>query len=384
MTHQVSSVPRVVNVGNGWFPTNPGGLNRYIYELSNELVNQHTEVELCAAGIPDSATSKFDLINLSEPDTPFLKRLWMTRHNFRAKSSQPLHGINLHFALYSLPLLSSLPADLPITFTFHGPWALESAIEDSNALGVWMKRWMELQVYRRCDRFIVLSRSFQQILHEKYGIPMEKIHLIPGGVDTQRFQNNLTRQEARTQLNWPQDRQILFTPRRLVHRMGIDRLLQALAQIKPTVPDLWLAIAGKGRLREDLESQSVALGLANDVKFLGFLPDEQLPIAYQAADLSVIPSRALEGFGLILLESLASGTPVMCTPVGGMPEVIESFSPDLITDSTSTDAIASRLASLLTGNMHMPTREACRDYAATHFNWPKITQQVRQVLMAPQ
>ena len=384
MAHQESSCPRIVNVGNGWFPTNPGGLNRYIYELSNELANQDTEVELCVVGIPDAvAASKFDLINLAETDTPFLKRLWIARRNFRANRSQPLHGVNLHFALYSLPLLSSLPTDIPITFTFHGPWAIESGVEDSSALDVWLKRWMELQVYRRCDRFIVLSRAFQQILHEKYGVPIEKIHLIPGGVDTQRFRSNLTRQEARAQLNWPQDRQILFTPRRLVHRMGIDRLLEAMAQIKPTVPDLWLAIAGKGRLREDLELQSVALGLANDVKFLGFLPDEQLPIAYQAADLSVIPSRALEGFGLILLESLASGTPVMCTPVGGMPEVLENFSPDLITDSTSTDAIASRLASLLQGDINMPTREACRDYATTHFNWPKITQQVRQVLLAP-
>lgn len=378
------SKPRILNVGNGWFPTMPGGGNRYIYSLSHELANQHVEVELGVLGAPrQNEIEHVRVINLANPETQLLKRLWTVRENFRAQRRLPLDAINLHFALYSLPIFSSLPSGVPITFTFHGPWAMESSLEDSNALGVWAKRWMELQVYRRCDRFIVLSRAFQHILHERYRIPLEKIHLIPGGVDTQQFRTDLTRQAAREKLGWPQDRPILFTPRRLVHRMGIDRLLQALANIKPSAPDVWLAIAGKGRLRETLERQAADLGLTEQVRFLGFMPDEALPIAYQAADLSVIPSRALEGFGLILLESLASGTPVMCTPVGGMPEVIERFSPELITDSTSVDAISSRLEAVLKGDLPLPNRESCRQYAVTHYSWPTITQQVRDVLLAP-
>ncbi len=107
-----------------------------------------------------------------------------------------------------------------------------------------------------------------------------------------------------------------------------------------------------------------------------------MPVAYQAADLTVVPSQSLEGFGLILLESLACGTPVLCTPVGGMPEILANFSPQLITDSTDTEAIALRLEALLSGQLSMPSRTACRDYASTYFNWPKIAQQVRQVLLA--
>jgi glycosyltransferase involved in cell wall biosynthesis len=76
-------------------------------------------------------------------------------------------------------------------------------------------------------------------------------HLIPGGVDTTYFRPNLSRQEARVQLNWPSDRPILFTPRRLVHLMGLDKLLTALIKVKAQVPDVWLAIAGKGPLRND-------------------------------------------------------------------------------------------------------------------------------------
>jgi glycosyltransferase involved in cell wall biosynthesis len=164
--------------------------------------------------------------------------------------------------------------------------------------------------------------------------------------------------------------------------MGLDKLLIALAKIKPKIPDVWLAIAGKGPLKASLEQQATELGLNDHVKFLGFLPDDQLPVAYQAADLTIMPSQSLEGFGLVLLESLACGTPALCTPVGGMPEVLEPFSPDLITDSPEEIAIAKRLEQLLTGVVSIPSREACREYASTHFDWCKIVQQVRKVLLS--
>jgi glycosyltransferase involved in cell wall biosynthesis len=370
--------------GTGWFPKSPGGMERYVYELAHHLAACNDQVELCGIGLPE--TPKYlpiRLTNLAEPATPLWKRFWSSRSNFLNRPSTPLDAINLHFALYSLPLMGILPERVPVTFTFHGPWAIESRQEGASQLSSFFKQWfVEYQVYRRCDRFIVLSKAFGNILHQHYQVPWEKIHIIPGGVDLNRFQYNLSRQEARTQLEWPQDRPILFTPRRLVHRMGLGQLLKALVQVKQQVPDIWLAVAGKGPLRESLEQQTIELGLSNNVKLLGYLPDEQLPIAYQAADLTIMPSQSLEGFGLVLLESLACGTPALCTPVGGMPEILEPFSPELITDSIEASAIADRLSQLLTGEVLLPTREACRDYAATHFDWYQIAQRVRQVLLA--
>ncbi|AFZ13612.1 glycosyl transferase group 1 [Crinalium epipsammum PCC 9333] len=373
----------IICVGMGWFPHEPGGLNRYVYELTHALAASQDRVELCGLGIPEGLENyPLKLTNLAEADSPIWQRLWFILQNFlKRKSTQP-NAINLHFALYSFPVLQVLPKHVPITFTFHGPWALESQLEGTNQLGARVKHWLEKIVYHRCDRFIVLSKAFGTILHQEYQVPWSKIHIIPGGVDLSRFQPNLSRQEARTQLNWPQDRPILFTPRRLVHRVGLDKLLTAIATIKPQLPDVWLAIAGKGPLQAVLEQQATDLGLNDNVKFLGFLPDEQLPIAYQAADLTVMPSQSLEGFGLVVLESLACGTPTLCTPVGGMPEILEPFSPNLITYSTEATAIAERLEELLIRRIPMPSREACREYAATNFDWQKIAQQVRQVLLS--
>ena len=370
-------------LGMGWFPKAPGGLNRYVYELIHQLVREQDKVELYGLDLPETRIdSPIIFVHLASPDSFLPLRLWSTRSNFLKRQSPSPDAINLHFALYSFPLLQSFPKDIPITFTFHGPWAFESQQEGQGKWSIAFKKWIEQRVYNRCDRFIVLSKAFGKILHETYNIPWNKIHIIPGGVDTQRFQHNLSRQEARSQLNWHPDRPTLFTTRRLVHRMGLDKLLTALAQVKRQLPDVWLAIAGKGPLRADLERQVQMLGLQDNVEFLGFLPDEQLPLAYQAADLTVVPSQSLEGFGLILLESLACGTPALCTPVGGMPEVISPFCPELVTDTSEASAIAERLTDLLTGILPLPSRDACREYACRHFDWKIIAPQVRQVLLS--
>lgn len=390
----MTSSTQLLLVGLGWFPVTPGGMERYGYELMQQLAARGDRIALYGVGLPETnPQAAIALTNLADPHTPLPQRLWSVRHHFRqhrwqslpAGKSQIPHpdAINLHFALYSLPILPDLPADVPITFTFHGPWALESQQEGAKPWNVAFKRWIEGRVYRRCDRFIVLSRAFGEILHGEYDIPWQQIHIIPGGVDVSRFQVNLTRQQARASLGFPADRPILFVPRRLVQRMGIDILLQALVKVKDRVPDVWLAIAGKGSLRLTLEQQSQELGLQDCVKFLGYVPDEQLPVAYQAADLTVVPSQSLEGFGLILLESLACGTPVLSTPVGGMPEVLRPFQPTLVTDTPDADALATRIVELLTGSIPLPDRAACREYAVSNYDWKIIAPKVREVLLMP-
>ena len=374
----------ILTLGMGWFPNTPGGLERYIYDLIHQLAANQDKIELCGVGLPTTEiNSPIKLTNLAEPDTVIWRRLWNIRTNFKKTRFSKPDAINLHFALYSFPILDLLPKGVPITFNFHGPWASESQEEvDDRVLSVLLKRWLiEKSTYNRCDRFIVLSKAFGKILHQEYQVPWHKIHIIPGGVDINRFDANLSPQEARNKLGWPDSRQILFTSRRLVHRVGLDKLLEALFIIKPKIPDVWLAIAGRGHIQAALQQQAKELGLEDNVKFLGFLPDEQLPLAYQAADLTIMPSQSFEGFGLAILESLACGTPVLCTPVGGMPEILSPLSPDLITASTEVSAIAEKLEQVLLGNILIPSREACRQYAATNFNWQKIAQQVRRVLL---
>ena len=382
-TYPVNTPASILCVGMGWFPVTSGGLNRYLYELSHQLVSLQDQVEVCGVGLPAaSPDSPVMLTNLASPNSSLLPRLWSVRQQFAQRHLQKPDAINLHFSLYSFPLLDHLPKNVPVTFNFQGSWAMESAFEVGHKRKFYIQRWLEQQVYHRCDRFIVLSKSFGQSLHEIYGVPWQKIQVIPGGVDIDTFQPTHSRQAARAHLGWQSDRKILFTPRRLVRRMGLDKLLTAMVQVKQQVPEVWLGIAGKGYLRPELERQIVELGLSQHVQLLGYVPDEQLPIAYQAADLTVVPSQSLEGFGLILVESLACGTPAFCTPVGGMPEIVAPFSPDLVTATADSDKIAERLIDLLTDQIPLPTHAACREYACQQFDWRSITPRVRNVLLA--
>ena len=377
----------ILCLGMGWFPVTAGGLSRYLHGLSCEFANQGAAIEVCGLGMPKEdphfSSQNLTLTNLSDPKISIFQRLSQVKSSLSTDHLRSKHAINLHFALYSFPILKNLPQDVPVTFHFHGPWALESQQESENPIVVWLKKQLELRVYRRCDRFIVLSRAFGTVLHEEYGIAWDKIHIIPGGVNTQEFQPTLTQAEAREKLGWQQGRKILFTPRRLVQRMGIDRLLEAMVEVRKVIPDVWLGIAGKGPLTAQLQQQIKDLDLQDYVEILGFVPDELLSVAYQASDLTVVPSISWEGFGLILVESLASGTPALSTPIGGMPEILRPLDPNLVTDAIEISAIADRLIQFLSGELPLPTRETCRAYAVENFDWKHIASLVQEVLLAP-
>jgi glycogen synthase len=286
-----------------------------------------------------------------------------------------------HFALYAAPLLDKLLRRSSFAFVnhFHGPWAAESMQEGASATAALAKKSLECLVYRRADRTIVLSRAFARIAVEHYRIPQDSIRVVPGSVDISRFNTDLTRQQAREVLGLPLERPLLLTVRRLVHRMGLHPLLEAMREVCRVVPDVLLLIAGTGPLREGLDAAIAEFGLQKNIRLLGFVPDEQLPLLYRAADLNVVPSQALEGFGLVAVEALASGTPSMVTPVGGLPEIVSDLSPSLVFPSTASSAIAHQLVEVLKHRQKLPTESQCREFVLHNYTSTQMANSVAAV-----
>ena len=193
-----------------------------------------------------------------------------------------------------------------------------------------LKFALERGVYRRARRLIALSQSFQGELVSRYGVDENLTRVVPGGIDTERFNLSITRSEARRQLGWPENRPTLVTVRRQVRRMGLENLIDAMEQVKACCPDVLLLLGGTGSIADDLQSQIKERGLEQNVRRLGRVSEADLPLAYRAADMTIVPSQSLEGFGLVTLESLASGTPALVTPIGGLPEVIQPLAPQCI------------------------------------------------------
>jgi glycosyltransferase involved in cell wall biosynthesis len=283
-----------------------------------------------------------------------------------------------HHSLYTFPCLSLIKG-LPLVVHFHGPYALESSAEKTRRVVNAFKHRMEATVYSRAVRCITLSHAFATILHESYGVPRERIRVVPGAVETARFDPIETRTEAREKLGWPTDRPIAFSVRRLFRRMGLENLIEAVKTVKQRVPDILVLIAGKGWLAADLQKHIKAAGLEHHVRLLGFVPDSDLPLAYRAADLTVVPTVSLEGFGLTTVESMAAGTPPIVTPVGGSPEVVGGLSPDLIFPDWTPAALSAGLSAAFRGELKLPTSAQCKAFARANFDWTTATRRVRAV-----
>lgn len=369
-----------VQVGKEWFSEQSGGLNRYYAELIRRLPNLGVEVTGLVAGSEHVATRSAGMVHAFAPRQASLRaRLAGVRaHARQALSERRDNLVVAHFALYTAPCLDLL-GGVPLVVHFHGPWAAESRTEGANPLAVRLKHWLEHLVYRRAARFVVLSRAFASVLADSHAVAVDRIRIIPGGVDTERFAPIHSREAARRLLGWPGDRPIVLVVRRLVRRMGLEDLIASVKHARAALPDVLVLIAGSGPLFDELQARAAADGVADSVRLLGFVPDEQLPLAYQAADVSMVPSVALEGFGLIVAESLASGTPALVTAVGGLPETIADLAPQCVIRERGPQALAAAMVDALSGTRPLPSREACVQYARERFDWAVVADRVREV-----
>ncbi len=371
---------RTLQLGMGWFPEQAGGLNRVYYNLIRFLPQVGVGVRGLVAGSPELAAQTGGQVEAFAPGTASLPARWRRarRRALQVMAEDDPSLVASHFALYTAPLGRRL-RDRPLVVHFHGPWAGEGTAEGQGRLATRFKWLLERSVYRQARRFVVLSAAFREVLHRVYDVPLERIRVVPGGVEVERFATSLTRAEARQRLGWAPDRPVVLAVRRLQRRMGLEHLVAAMQEVRRKVPEALLLIAGEGPLAASLQARIDALGLRETVRLLGFLPEADLPPAYRAADVTVVPTAALEGFGLITIESLAAGTPVLVTPVGGLPEAVQGLSPGLVLGGAEAASLAEGIAGALSGARPLPDAAACQAYASAHFGWPVIARRVRAV-----
>jgi glycogen synthase len=370
---------RVFEIGMHWFPEGGGGADRYFYGLVSELTHHDCALKAFVFGEGKSDPGSHVRF-LGKRNQSLRERLLKLRKGVKeelARESRPVL-IASHFSLYVFPLLDFFWRH-PHVVHFHGPWADESAAEGESSRAVYFKQTIERVTYATARRFIVLSKAFRDVLVTRYRIREDRIDIVPGGVQADAFKTGLSRAEARERLGWPKDRIILLTVRRLARRMGLENFIEAIGQLREKEPTILAVLAGTGPLAGELAALVERKNLQEHVRLVGFVPDADLPVAYRAADASVVPSIALEGFGLIVLESLAAGTPAIVTPVGGLPEAVSALSKDLILDGSSPAQLADGLAARLAALERLPSESACQAYAKDNFDWPVIANKVIRV-----
>lgn len=371
---------RSLQLGLGWFPESPGGLDRFYFELADALPQVGVEAFglLVGSAAAESATGGRVRAFAAASD-PLPSRLAAARSAVGDAIRQRRPDVVAsHFALYTIPALGRLKG-LPLVVHFQGPWAQESRVEGAGRVACLAKRLLERSVYRRADRLICLSSAFAEILSRSYGVQPDRIRVVPGAIEVNRFDVRQSRADARDRLGWHGGRPIVLCVRRLARRMGLENLVEAAVLLRNRVPDALVLIAGRGAMAGRLSRQIASAGLDETVKLLGFVPDGDLPLAYRAADLTVVPSTELEGFGLVAAESLAAGTPALVSPVGGLPDVVRGLTPDWVLPDTSAARLADGLAAALTGGLRAVPPERCAAYARENFDWSIIAARVAAV-----
>jgi glycosyltransferase involved in cell wall biosynthesis len=340
----MSGVLRPLLVGAESFPEHPGGLNRYVHDLVEALSESGAEPRLVVA---------------DDPSSPLPARLWSVRRRVREQAPGS-SLVDAHFALYAaLPLLTGAFGGRAFMAHFHGPWADEAAaVGERSRLKLAAKRALEGAVYRRAERTVVLSSAFKRLLVERYGVSPWSVEVVPPAVDLERFTPGDAR-TAREALGLPEAGPVAVCIRRIVPRMGIDVLLRAWSGLESGL----LVVVGEGPERARLERLADELGLGPRVRFAGKVADAELPDWYRAADVCVIPSLELEGFGLVALEALATGTPIVVSDAGGLPEAVRGLGDGLVVPRGDETALGTRLREALSGASPLPAPARCRAHA---------------------
>jgi glycosyltransferase involved in cell wall biosynthesis len=389
------AVIKILILADVFFPDTIGGAGRVVNHLSFELAKRGHDVHVITRN-PDrklSAREKLDAnltvhrfpIPLHESTGLILSEIKNSLSLSKALCRDITFDLCcVHQSLVAIgPLLFGPLRKTPIVHFFHSPWHEEFLVKkekDGGKAAVWangvasLMKWAEKRVVLKASKVFVLSNYMADRAVELHGCLEDRLKRIPAGVDLDRFQLPPDgKKAAKEAANLSMDRTVFLTVRNLVPRMGLESLIQAFNQSDVLRSKALLLIGGEGVLKERLASMVEKNNLQGCIRLLGYISDQELPGLYQAAEFFVLPTKSLEGFGLVILEAMASGTPVLGTPVGGIPETLDKFDRRLIFEGTGWQEIRAKLEQTVEHpeTFHFSPSE-CRKFVEDNFSWEKM------------
>ncbi|MBZ5534088.1 MAG: glycosyltransferase family 4 protein [Acidobacteriia bacterium] len=355
----------------------PSGSSRLAYDEARYLAAAGHRVFMLAPSV-DAASPEFEQVNglslLRYPLRDFHladpRRAW--GHQRAAKDAMRRHiagGVEVvhgHAPLSYLAACELFGNHARTFYSVHSPVSMEMEISwprrtlagrVRRAFGLPLVRRMERQCLVRSTAVTSDSEFTRQQLIRIHGEEVAaRVRVFPGWVDLDEFRIIEDRDAAKKSLGWPLDVPVLFTLRRLVPRMGLDRLLRAVRRLRDQGQAMQVIVGGDGPLREELQQLAISLELGDSVRFVGRVPAAELPMMYGACDAFVLPTAELECFGIIALEALACGRPVLATPVAAIPEMLRNFEPRWLARSADENGIADVVAAFVSGKLpaHAP------------------------------
>jgi glycosyltransferase involved in cell wall biosynthesis len=238
-------------------------------------------------------------------------------------------------------------------------------------------------VFKMAD-VIIPNSNFTQKEIECMGVNPNKLKMVYPGVDPKKFNPNLDGSHIRNKYDCTGD-PILLTVCRLVERKGIRYLIDALPSIRKEFPNVQLVIIGDGPEINALMSQAKQLGVMNSTIFCGTVPDKELPYFYAIADVFILPSIIdskgdTEGLGVVMLEAMASGVPVVASRVGGIPEALNYGKAGILIEQKNPKQIIETVISLLHNDgLRTTLIKKGREWVINTFSWDILAKQMIEI-----
>ena len=362
-----------------------GGISRVVHDLSKMLIKDGHEVTVVTykeEDAPDFEDDKgvkvYRVGNYMIHPNNFIDWIMQLNFNLVAKANEiiakegnfdVIHAHDWLVAYAAKTLKNSY--NIPIVATIHATEAgRNSGIHDETQRYINDTEWM---LTYEASEVIVNSNYMKSELQRLFGLPYDKINVIPNGVNMNLYNGIERDYNFRRRYAMDNEKIILFMGR-LVYEKGIQYLISAMPKILNGYHDAKLVICGKGGMMDELKAQVDALGISQKVYFAGYMKGKDVQKMYKAADIAVFPST-YEPFGIVALEAMLSERPIVVSDIGGLNEIVEHRVNGMKTYCGNPNSIADSILELLFDHkLCAEITKKAKNKVRNEYNWSKISQ----------
>ena len=307
-------------------------------------------------------------------------RLLLDRTNFAIQALRALRQMEFDVIHVHLPFAANVIATISpshrkrMVYTAHIGETKERVIEPRFSPDAYLAR--------RVGQTIVLNPEMQSAFEQR-GVSSDRLTVIPNGVDIERFRGvtDDQRQALREQYGLGDEPVVLFVGT-VTPRKGVKELIEAATEVMSMRSDIRLVVVGKTDMEpqymNDVRDVLDSSNSDDQVVFTGFIPDEEVPVFYDLADVFVLPSFE-EGSSIAVTEAIATGTPVVGSRIDGIRQQIENGVHGLLVDPGDVDGLGTAISSLLDDTEQRASMARALEQRAEELSWPRVTERIIDV-----
>ena len=326
-----------------------GGIARHCEGLAKALVQQNHEVHLFTLDFPGSPKyEEMDGIKVYRASTEmghpnFLTWVLMFNHFLSKRIADTTKTVDfdvmhVHDWLAAFSGISFKHyLKKPMILTVHSTEVGRAqGLHSPNSFSINGIEWWATY---EANRVIVCSESMKNEICDHFDIPSEKVDIIPNAIDVTKYKTSVDRGAVRQRYGVGYSNKLILCVGRLVPQKGVEYFIRAIPTIANNYPEAKYIIVGEGWSRDKLEAEARATGHSDKIHFTGFASDKDVIELMTSADVLIVPS-IYEPFGIVALEGMATGVPVVASKVGGLAEVIDHDKTGLFVYPRSLESIA--------------------------------------------